>query len=364
MNVLIFLEQDNYIGGAQNVLHQIGEFYLEKGYNVHVLFLFKKSDGLFGEQVNNRLKLYHGGSLLKFIVNILVLRKMVFDFSYTSLVSFTGILGFLRRLHIIKIHRMIGRESTMVFERFHGFKLWRKKVMYYLGYPALDLLVCQTNRMKEQLKSNIPWIENHSKIIVVPNPVNMNAMRSMGMEEIDTSSFEPYVVSAGRFIKEKGFDILIDAFTFLHRNHPDLKLVLLGNGPEKKTIEDKIEYLNMKDYIKMMGFTKNVFPWFRKAKMCVVSSKVEGFPNVLLQMMSQNERVVSTNCAGDIRRIKGIYSCEVNSPTKLKRTMEECLLGDISNNRILFDTELESRTINNFIEHIEKEFKPYNRLNK
>jgi glycosyltransferase involved in cell wall biosynthesis len=88
--------------------------------------------------------------------------------------------------------------------------------------------------------------------------------------------------------------------------------------------------------------------------MCVVSSRIEGFPNVLLQEMSQNEKVVSTLCAGDIDRIPGLFTCKPNDEDDLLRAMQECLEADTSGNRALFDEELQGRSIDKFIEQVQR----------
>jgi trehalose-6-phosphate synthase len=108
------------------------------------------------------------------------------------------------------------------------------------------------------------------------------------------------------------------------------------------------------------GMVENVYPYFKNARMCVVSSRIEGFPNVLLQMMSQNEKVVSTLCAGDIDKLEGVFTCKPNDEDDLLRAMAACLEADTSENRELFDRELQDRSIDKFIERV-KSFENANR---
>src|SRR5690606_20880375 len=112
-----------------------------------------------------------------------------------------------------------------------------------------------------------------------------------------------FIVTAGRLIHEKGYDILINAFAELKEKYPDLKLIILGYGDLKQELIYLATSLNIEQDVIFWGFVENVYPFFKKAKACVISSRVEGFPNVLLQMMSQNSNVVSTTCAGGIDTI-------------------------------------------------------------
>lgn len=354
MNILLFVIQDTYIGGAEGVLHQISEHYLKNGHQVYVLFYMSKKYGHWEQTENNGLHLYYGGGPRKLFSNITSLRKIHFDYSYSSLVDLTGILGILKRLHILHINKMIGRESTSIFDRFTGVGLWRKKMMYRLGYPAVDVLICQTSYMKERLLQYLPWVERNSKVVVIPNPVDMNTMMVKGEENIETAVDYPYIVTAGRFIPEKGYDILIDSYAKIQKKHPKLHLVILGDGDLREAYKAQVVEYGLMDCIHMPGFSKNVYPWFKKARLCVISSRVEGFPNILLQMMSQNTNVVSTLCAGDIDKIKGLQTCPPKSVEALADTILQALSeNNNETNRQLFDEELRSRSIENYVKIVE-----------
>ena len=226
--------------------------------------------------------------------------------------------------------------------------------MYYLGYPAVDVLICQTSYMKERLLNNLPWIENKSKVIVVPNSVDLGTMSLKGKESLDVTNYLPYIVTAGRFIQEKGYDVLIKSFAQIKKDHPNLKLVILGDGSLRASLNELVSQSGLKDSIFMPGVSENVFPWFRQAQLCVISSRVEGFPNVLLQMMAMNNSVVSTLCAGDIDKIEGLHTCQPDSVDSLAQAMEDALSHtDTDKNRALFDKELQSRSVEKFVKTIE-----------
>lgn len=356
MNILFLVIEDTFTGGAEGVLHQLSEYCLSRGDQVYVLFYMPKKYGHWEQPENSRLHIYYGGGAKKLFLNIKALRKIHFDYSYSSLVDLTGIIGIFKRLHILHINKMVGRESTSIFDRFTGIGLWRKKMMYRLGYPAVDVLICQTSYMKEQLLQHLPWIERYSNVVVIPNPVDMNTMMVKGNEKIDTAIDYTYIVTAGRFILEKGYDILIDSFAKIENKHPELHLVLLGDGDLRGSYEARVAKYGLMDRIHMPGFKKNIYPWFKKARLCVISSRVEGFPNVLLQMMSQNTYVVSTLCAGDIDKIKGLQTCPPKSVEALADAMEQALSEtNIETKRQLFDEELRSRSIENYVKIVETE---------
>ena len=351
--ILIVLPTDN-LGGAEKVLKMIARHYVNNA-NVSVFFLQKRSTRRWDDLlINKNITLDYGKSkssalgLINLLYFILKCRKYHHIFSSQTIIS--GFIGLLIKLRIIQTKFFIARESTTIFNRFSGIKLFRYRLIYYLGYSSVDLLICQTELMKAQFIKNLPFISKKINIKTIPNPINIEKTLQTNTDLIFN---EDYIVAAGRLIEEKGFDILIDAFNLLQNDCSNLKLVILGEGPLRSHLETKIRNLNLADKVLLPGRVSNVLAYFNLAKVCVVSSRVEGFPNVLLEMMSQNTKVVSTKCAGGIDELEGVFVAEVNDITGLVEHLKIILDSDTSHNRVLFDKELKSRSINEFINKIE-----------
>jgi len=235
-----------------------------------------------------------------------------------------ALLGLLKRIGYLKT-KLIARECTSVFTRFTGLKKKVYQVLYRLGYPAIDLLVCQTEMMKQQLLNHNHFIPA-SKVLVQPNPIDFVKIKA-GAEKplINGDAKLDFICSAGRLIPEKGFPVLIEAFKNIKTEYPNLKLLLLGEGKERASLTQLIETNGLIDDVILKGQVNNPAPYFKHAKVCVVSSLKEGFPNVLLEMMAVNASVVSTLCAGGIEDIPGISKIEVNNVEALSNAMREAL---------------------------------------
>lgn len=361
MKTLLIALPNDKLGGAELYLKNIANFYLSSGYSVFVLFLLREK--YYGwsdyKAIENSSLIYTNSSsekfgLFSFIKSLWCLRRLNFDYVYTSHVHLTGIIGLFVKLKILNKQYFIGRESTLIFERFSGFKLFLFKLFINLGYSELDLLICQTFMMEKQFVINQPRLSKKIKIRTIFNPINLESIDLRMYSE--AVCYENFIVAAGRLIPEKGFDVLINAFSKLHSDFPNLKLVILGEGKCSGLLESQIFDLKLFNSVYLHGFVKNVYPYFSAAKLCVVSSRIEGFPNVLLQMMSQNNSVVSTKCAGGIDEIKGLFLSETNSAESLYTAMKNCLLFERKSIiRNLFDRELEGRSVFNFINTINNE---------
>ena len=351
--ILIVLPTDN-LGGAEKVLKMIARHYINNA-NVSVFFLQKRSTSLWDNVlINKNITLDYGKSkssalgLINLLYFILKCRKYHHIFSSQTIIN--GFIGLLIKLRIIQTKFFIARESTTIFNRFSGIKLLKYRMIYYLGYSSIDLLICQTELMKDQFMKNLPFISKKINIKTIPNPINLEKTLQPNTDFIFN---EDFIVAAGRLIEEKGFDILLDAFNLLKNDYYNLKLVILGEGPLSSHLETKIRILNLADKVLLPGRVSNVLTYFNLARACVVSSRIEGFPNVLLEMMSQNTNVVSTKCAGGIDELEGVFVVEVNDVSELVEHLKVILDSDTSQNRVLFDKELKSRNIENFINKIE-----------
>jgi glycosyltransferase involved in cell wall biosynthesis len=287
----------------------------------------------------------------------LVLYPVLFYLFFTKKISRTfttqtlvnSSIGLFKRMGFLSKTKVIVRESNSIFKLMTGLKLKRYAFSYKIGYSKVDLIICQTEYMKAQLIEALPWITKKAKVCVIDNPINLNVIAEKSKINIEGLDEENYIIAAGSLHSKKGFDILIDSYSKMEKEFPDIKLFILGEGTERESLTNQIKSLALEKKVFLKGFTKNVYPYFKYANLCVMSSRIEGFPNVLLQMMSQNDKVVSTISAGGIENIQGIFTCPIKDTIKLKEAMVNALKTDTSNRRLVFDSFLEKRDLKSFV---------------
>jgi glycosyltransferase involved in cell wall biosynthesis len=113
---------------------------------------------------------------------------------------------------------------------------------------------------------------------------------------------EPLLLAAGRLVPEKDFPTLLRAFARLREQRP-ARLILLGEGTERASLEALARRLGVRASVHMPGFVRNPFPYMRAASVLVLSSRWEGFGNVLVEAMACGTPVVSTDCTGGASEI-------------------------------------------------------------
>jgi glycosyltransferase involved in cell wall biosynthesis len=100
------------------------------------------------------------------------------------------------------------------------------------------------------------------------------------------------ILGAGRLIRQKGFDLLIDAFDGL--NDPEAHLVIAGSGPEEQALAAQIARLGLGDRVTLAGFTPDIRPLLDSARLFVMASRFEGYGAVILEALGAGRPVVAT----------------------------------------------------------------------
>ena len=353
---LVIMPHDRLLGGAEQLLMNLVTHLSKKGNQCMVMFLKKKIYGDW-EHLEESCVIRYGNSKNVFIGYISLLPRLIrVNIKYKILRSFTSqtlinaMMGFLKKLRFFRKTTVIVRESNSIFHLLKGLKLKRYVLAYRVGYGGVDLVICQTKFMKDQLVQAMPWMEKKLRILVLANPIDLEMIKEKAREQLPTElKGKRFIVAAGRLVPAKGFDILIKSINALQKDDPKLELVILGDGPERQNLEKIAKSLNLQEKVHLIGFVNNVYPYFKEAAACVLSSRIEGFPNVLLQMMSQNTKVVSTLSAGGIKDLKGVITCEIDNIEQLTKAIKECLSTSTHQNRSFFDEDLNKRTVDAFI---------------
>lgn len=106
------------------------------------------------------------------------------------------------------------------------------------------------------------------------------------------------LVAAGRLTRQKGFDRLIEACRLLRNKGYSFELWILGEGPERGSLEELIQRYRLDDRISLCGFVENPYPCIKKADILVCSSRYEGMSTVVTEGLILGKAIVTTACTG------------------------------------------------------------------
>ena len=143
-------------------------------------------------------------------------------------------------------------------------------------------------------------LENQIKVRTIYNPIDENRIIKMSREQsdiqIDKSTFN--IISVGRLSHQKGYDKLINLMPRILARNPLVKLYIVGEGEERRNLENQIKEQHLTDNVILTGFVKNPYSLMKKMDLFVCSSVAEGFSLVIAEALTVGLPVVSMECAG------------------------------------------------------------------
>lgn len=161
-------------------------------------------------------------------------------------------------------------------------------ILKYL-YRKVDFIVFQTEQARDFYGNTVA-----KKNEVIPNP----AFARIGIsQKFDIHKRKPYIFSAGRFQRRKGFDILVTAFSKVCADFPKYSLILYGEGEEEPLIKKKINELGIGDRVILKKSENGVVEKNREATLFVLPSRSEGIPNILIEAMIEEIPSVAADCS-------------------------------------------------------------------
>ena len=164
-------------------------------------------------------------------------------------------------------------------------------------YPKADGIISVSEGVANDL-SHVTGIEK-SRIKTIHNPVDIASVRRRAAERIDEPWFAadqpPVILSAGRLASQKDYSTLLRAFALLRRRRP-ARLIILGEGRERRRLEALARELRIADDVRMPGHVKNPYAYMDRASLFALSSAWEGCPNVIIEALACGCPVVSTDC--------------------------------------------------------------------
>ena len=185
-----------------------------------------------------------------------------------------------------KIHSVLGKSKLII--TLH--EVWGDYWYTYLGKPGIfgvlveramlsltDNIITVSSRTKMDLKK----IKKFENSVIIPNGIDFNHIT-----EIKASNEKSDVIFAGRLIKEKNVDILINSISRIKEKFPDIHCLIIGDGPERKKLEELTVELQLTENVIFKGFMENyddLIGYMKSSEVFVLPSTREGFGIVVIE---------------------------------------------------------------------------------
>lgn len=181
-------------------------------------------------------------------------------------------------------------------------KGWILKQLTRLMISRADVLTCVSKDMVAQYQK----LFDPCPHVCVYNIVADSRSQERMQEQLDhpwlTDNSVPVLIGAGRLATWKGFGDLIDAISLVQA-YRQVRLMILGDGPLRSELQGRIDSRGLADCVQLIGYVENPLKYFSRADIFVLSSHVEGLPNVLVEAMMCGCTPVATDCPTGPREV-------------------------------------------------------------
>jgi GalNAc-alpha-(1->4)-GalNAc-alpha-(1->3)-diNAcBac-PP-undecaprenol alpha-1,4-N-acetyl-D-galactosaminyltransferase len=289
-------------GGAERVMKWLADSLVDAGHEVTLLTQMSKNDDRFTcdprvEHISmGGFHRYYDSSLVSTFVNFFRWRRLLLDTCASN--NIDVVLSFIDALNVaclISLQRT--RWPIVVAERTDPatgpISWWRKLLRPVLYRNRATEVVFQTHAAADRFRTE--W--RLRQVRVIPNAVVGEFARPVTMPR------GRLAVSVGRLDPLKGHDILLEAWARLGEDRRDWHLRIVGDGPQRTDYEALIARLGIGNSVQLAGFRSDIPAELREAAFAVLPSRVEGFPNALIEAMALGRPVVVSDTPPACREI-------------------------------------------------------------
>ena len=343
---IYFLLPDLSAGGAERVSITIARLLCKEGYNVEfVNFGFRVGEMLDWIESEFKMTCLECGRVLNAIPKLIAFMKAHPDSIYFSSREHVSIVGMLaakmaKRPIVVRIPNM---PKNKLSKGIAGLKMIVIKFINQWLLKSAKIIVAQNVEMRNQILEyyRLP----NDKVVAINNPVDADYVRASA-----EGSKNPFHSGEVNFLKvcniaySKGLDVLESAWPKVKAAIPNAHMNIVGRNTSDYAQELIAKAQSLSEFT-FWGFQSNPYSFLKHCDVFVLPSRMEGFPNVILEALCFNRPVASTTCVAVIKDIiqqgSNGYYCNIEDPDALADCMIKAAeLKNIENKYSMFDKEL------------------------
>ncbi len=280
---VLFVQAGFGPGGAEKVISMLSGHFARRGLKVHVTaFSMPEQGPYFENHPDVEISALTGKSgQLRRLMHI---RKTVRQFKPDLVISF------LTKVNVLTLLATLDKRIPVIIcernnpKRQNAHPLWLK-LKAVLGMRAAKV-VALTQKGLADLPPTL-----RKRGIVIPNPITP-------FDVVAPTKTGPasQLVSIGRLVPQKGFDMLLQAMQRIHAHSPETTLTIYGEGPERGALETLRRDLGLEGVVNLPGNTPEVGLWAKNSEIVLATSRFEGFHNVVAEAAVSGIPIVSFDC--------------------------------------------------------------------
>lgn len=331
MKKILFVMDSMVLGGSQRILLTILKM-LPPSYHVELLLI--NDYGIYLDDIPKGIKVYSIFSKykqvpfgdiknydfyqkVKIIFNKVVFRGKVY-LNYIRYVSnkivndeYDYVIGFQEGPANFVAANMQGKAKKIGWLHSDINMLTKKQSEMELGvYQKLDKIICVSDFVK------LSAIKKHEhikcKAYVLHNPIDFEVIRRQSVEDVELIYDEFInIISIGRLSPEKQLDLLIKKLSKYLHEHDEVKLHIVGDGPERLYLNRLIDTLELDGRVILHGLQKNPYKYLKMSDIYISASLYEGLPTTIIEAMVLNKMIIANDIPANVELLKDYEPCAI-----------------------------------------------------
>lgn len=269
-------------GGSERVLTTLANHWQEQGWDIEVFVLSNEGDHFF--DLNKDIKIYtsqnyYQNSALNYF-------RQLWDFRQAIIASEPDIvISFLNLINISTLIAAVGINIPVLISERNNFDtltspFWQR--MRRLTYPWAKGMVV----LSQYDFDKYHFVKDKQ---IIFNPLNQEKLLNVNFNQK-----EKLMIAVGSLTHQKGFDMLIQALKQIEFG--EWKFLIIGEGNLREPLTQQIQEAGLEAHVQLIGRKENIFEYYKRAAIFVLSSRYEGFPNVLNEAMAHGCACVAFDC--------------------------------------------------------------------
>ena len=280
------------VGGAEKIHALLSNYFFSQQIQIYNVVLFDLITYEYSGELLNLGKLEKKNIKLVDIWNeMCVLKKYVKQNKFDYIIDFRSRGRFYKEYLFKKIFQ---KKPYIITVHSYNTKWYFPQNNFLASKIYNDAFGIVT--VSKEIQKKIESQFHYKNVKTIYNPLDLDKIEMLSIEKIDID-FE-FVLGVGRMVNDnnKQFDLMIKAYSLSNLPERNIKLVLLGDGEQKKELEKLVLNKNLIGKVVFKGFQDNPFPYFKKAKFTLLTSKFEGLPNTITENLACGTPVISFDC--------------------------------------------------------------------
>lgn len=289
------------MGGTQIATYNIAKFLSDRGHEVHVITIKDRKEKKFEIMENfyvhrikfTRLFTYTFGEMLYYLKILFIVKKSNIEVIHVQMIRH-GRAGVLIK-KLAGIPFVVSPQGSDIYKS----SIYFKKTIAKFVFKNADVVIALTNNMKKEIQKIYK-----RKVVIVPNGVDIRQFENLDKgkirKELKISKQKKVILFVGRLHSIKGVKYLIQAIKIILNKDKNVKLLIVGDGDERKNLENLCKNLNLENHVTFVGEVspEKVPKYMVASDIFVLPSLSESFGIVNIQAMYCGLPIVATNVGG------------------------------------------------------------------